>query len=55
MQLPHLNKSAAYDYRSYYDARTLDLAGEIYRHDITRFGYQKALEELQIHVKTVQK
>jgi hypothetical protein len=55
MQLPHLNKSAAYDYRSYYSTQTLGQVREIYGHDISRFGYQKALEGLENHIKTVQK
>lgn len=37
--LPHLNKSAHQDYRSYYNDRTRDLVAENFKNDIELFGY----------------
>ena len=41
-QLPHLNRSLAGDYRSYFEADQdlVDLVAERYREDIAYFGYQ---------------
>jgi hypothetical protein len=55
MHLPHLNKGASYDYRSYYNSQILEAVRTLYARDIDRFGYEKELQELQNHLKTVQK
>ena len=39
LRLPHRNKSAHDDYRSYYNPRTVDLIREHFREDIELFGY----------------
>ena len=38
--LPHINSAPSRaDYRDYYDARAIDLVGEVYHRDIALFGY----------------
>lgn len=52
--LPHINRSLEpYDYRSYYNASTLDTVREIYRVDITEFNYKMIDKGLIDYVKTV--
>ncbi|MEL6772057.1 MAG: sulfotransferase family 2 domain-containing protein [Bacteroidota bacterium] len=39
VRLPHLKKSKRRDYRTYYDAATIDLVAEFYAVDLEAFGY----------------
>lgn len=39
-RLPHVNSTERTDYIEYYDEETKELVAEIFREDITRFGYK---------------
>jgi hypothetical protein len=55
LQLQHLNKSPEkYDYRNYFDDKTLMLACELYRVDIEQFNYTRTFEPIKECIKTVQ-
>ena len=48
LSLPHLNKHPVnYDYRSYYDAETLSMVGQLYSGDVKLFGYEEDYQLLQ--------
>lgn len=52
MELTHRNKSMeAYDYTQYYTAELLELAYNIYKTDIEKFGYQQVYESLKTQIK----
>jgi Sulfotransferase family len=52
MQLTHQNKSAhPYDYASYYTQASLRQAYEIYKADLSKFGYRQDYEQLKQAVK----
>lgn len=40
VQLPHMNKGPAIDFRTYYNARTRALVADRFRRDIESFGYR---------------
>ena len=46
--LPHINKSPGRRrYQDYFDSRTIDVIGEVYRRDIEMFGYDFENENLE--------
>lgn len=54
LQLPHLNKNLGnYDYRSYFNTKSLNAACKLYQADIERFGYKTEAEELKEYIKAV--
>ena len=46
-----LNKSDAYDYRTYFDEGTLEFVQQLYKKDIRRFGYESEVEELRLAIQ----
>lgn len=54
MSLSHANNHLVeYDYRSYYDQRTFELARDLYRDDIAAFGYEEECLSLAHYIDTL--
>lgn len=52
LQFGLFNQSeSTYDYRHYYDRETLDIARDIYKSDLTRFGYWDSYRALEFMVE----
>ncbi|MDX1804930.1 MAG: sulfotransferase family 2 domain-containing protein [Alcanivorax sp.] len=50
-EMPHFNRSAKYDYRSYYkDREVIDMVRKRYRDDVERFGYDEIYRDLVLRL-----
>jgi hypothetical protein len=51
LKISIMNKSPeSYDYRTYYDAQTMDIAYRIYKNDVVRFHYESEYNDLRTFV-----
>jgi hypothetical protein len=51
LELPKLNTSVSYDYKTYYDEQSFRIAGMIYATDEKLFEYEEQKEELKLFIE----